>query len=297
MEFSLELPVRDGATRPDAVVAVAQAAERAGFSLLGYTDHPAPSGKWLGAGGHPTLDPFAALCFVAAVTSRVRLMTYLAVLPYRNPLLLAKSVATVDQLSAGRFTLVAGTGYLRSEFAALGASFEDRNARFDEAIDVLRSVYTDDDFRREGAEFNALGVCHDPKPVQLPHPPIWVGGSSRASRRRVARFGAGWAPLAVDPMAAGPVRTAPLAGDDRLASAIDELRGFLSDEGRDPMGVSIQLDGAVLMDQPTDALLERTAELAALGVTHLLVRPTDGPAGQMADQLEQFGHDVIQPSE
>jgi probable F420-dependent oxidoreductase len=293
LEFSLELPLRGTATEPSAIVQVAQAAERAGFALVGYTDHPAPSAKWLAAGGHPTLDPFAALGFVAAVTSRVRLMTYLAVLPYRNPMLLAKSVATVDRLSAGRFTLVAGTGYLRSEFAALGQPFEDRNARFDEAIEVLRTVYVDDDLRFEGRGFTAMGVAHDPKPVQLPHPPIWVGGGSRASRRRVARFGAGWAPLAVDPVTAGSVRTAPLGSDDVLAAAIDDLRRLLEAEGRAPDAVSIQLDGAVHLGAPADVLLERSAELAALGVTHLVVRPTAAEPGAIADELERVGEDVV----
>jgi probable F420-dependent oxidoreductase len=296
VEFSLELPLRGTATEPDAVVLVAQAAERAGFALLGYTDHPAPSAKWLAAGGHPTIDPFAGLCFVAAVTSRVRLMTYLAVLPYRNPLLLAKSIATVDRLSAGRFTLVAGTGYLRSEFAALGQPFDERNARFDEAIEVLRHVFVDEDYRFEGDGFAAKGVAHDPKPVQLPHPPIWVGGSSRASRQRVARFGDGWAPLAVDPLSAGAVRTAPLGSDELLAAAIAELHELLAAEGRDPSAVSIQLDGAVTLDRTADQILERSAALGALGVTHLVVRPTGAEPPAMAEELERFGAEVISRS-
>jgi probable F420-dependent oxidoreductase len=293
MEFSLELPVRDGAIDPEAVVALAQVAERAGFALIGYTDHPAPSAKWLQAGGHPTLDPFAALCFVASVTTRVRLMTYLAVLPYRNPLLTAKSIATVDRLSGGRFTLVAGSGYLRSEFAALGRSFDERNELFDEAIEVLRAVFVADDFRYEGRDFAALGVAYDPKPLQLPHPPIWVGGSSRLSRRRVARYGTGWAPLAVNESAAAAVRTAPLATDADLARAIDELRTLLDDEGRDPYGVSIQLDGALWLDKPADALVERAGELEALGVTHLVVHPSSDDPQRAVDDIEGFGRDVI----
>jgi len=293
MEFSLELPVRGGATEPAAATAIAQTAERAGFGMLGFTDHPAPSAKWLASGGHPTLDPFAALAFVAAVTTRVRLMTHLVVLPYRNPLLLAKSVATVDQLSGGRFTLVVGGGYLRSEFAALGRSFEERNALFDEAIDVLRSVFVDDDFRYEGRDFTALGVVHEPKPVQLPHPPIWVGGSSRISRERVARYGSGWAPLATNDAAARMVRTGALPTDDDLARAIDELRTLLQKEGRDPYGVSVQLDGAVTMEAAADETLQRAAELAAVGVTHVVARPPHGAPAQVVEALERFGEEVI----
>jgi probable F420-dependent oxidoreductase len=296
MQFSLELPLRAAAADPANVTALAQAAERAGFAMVGYTDHPAPSSKWLAAGGHPTLDPFAGLSFVAAVTARIGLMTYLAVLPYRNPLMLAKSVATVDRLSAGRFTLVAGTGYLRSEFAALGRSFEDRNDLFDEAVEVIRSVYVSEDFRYEGQGFSARGVAIDPKPVQIPHPPIWIGGSSRASRERVARYGSGWAPLAASEAAARTVRSAPLTTDADLARAIDDLRGLLQANQRDPATVSVQLDGALTMVAPAPEVLRRSVELERLGVSHALVRPPDGPVSRQVEELERFGSEVIAAS-
>jgi probable F420-dependent oxidoreductase len=293
VKFSMEMSVRGGAAEPDAIVAVARAAEAAGFEMLGYTDHPAPSKKWLSTGGHPTYDPFAALSFVAAVTARVRLMTYLAVLPYRNPFLLAKSVATIDRLSGGRFTLVTGTGYLRSEFAALGVGFDDRNDRFDEAIDVIRGVYLDDEFRYEGRDFEAHGVVHDPQPVQLPHPPIWIGGSSRASRRRVATYGDGWAPL----MATGPfakvVRTAEQGTVRELARNIDELRELLVAAGRDAASVSIQVDGAGAVDGPSDQVLERVAELEAVGVTHVVARPSAGPTAKVTEDIAAYGDNVI----
>ncbi|HUZ10257.1 MAG TPA: LLM class F420-dependent oxidoreductase [Acidimicrobiales bacterium] len=293
MKFSIEMSVRGEAAEPAAIVATARAAERAGFSMLGYTDHPAPSRKWLEGGGHSTFDPFAGLCFLAAVTERVGLMTYLAVLPYRNPLLLAKSVATVDRLSGGRFTMVAGTGYLRSEFSALGRSFENRNELFDEAVDVIRNVYRDREFVHEGRDFTARGVTYDPAPVQLPHPPIWIGGSSKASRKRVARFGDGWAPLMNSEAFAATVRSAPLVTLDDLARSVDDLRALLEAEGRDPLGISIQVDGLGSVDGPVDATLERAAALEALGVTHAVVRPPDGPTGQVVEAMEAFGSAVI----
>jgi probable F420-dependent oxidoreductase len=293
VRFSVEMSVRGEAAQPAAVVATAQAAERAGFDILGYTDHPAPSKKWLASGGHPTYDPFGALCFLAGVTTKIRLMTYLAVLPYRNPLLLAKSVATVDRLSGGRFTMVAGTGYLRSEFSALGSSFDDRNDLFEEAVAVIRRVYEDDEFVHSGEGFEARGVINDPSPVQLPHPPVWIGGSSRKSRQRVARYGDGWAPLLTNEGFAKVVRSAQMAGLDDLRRNIDELRTMLDAEGRDPMGVSIQLDGFGSVDQPSDAARQRVAELEAAGVTHLVVRPPAGPTGAVVDAFEAFGAEVI----
>ncbi len=98
-------------------------AETHGWDGFSFTEHPAPTAKWLSTGGHQSLDPFVALAHVAAVTSRLKLLTYLAVLPYRNPLSLAKSAATVDKLSNGRFILGVGTGYLKAENFALGVDF------------------------------------------------------------------------------------------------------------------------------------------------------------------------------
>src|SRR5206468_1337105 len=104
---------------------LAIAAERAGFHGFACTEHPAPTARWLRAGGHQTLDPFVALGHVAAVTTELRLLTHLAVLPYRNPLVLGKAAATVDRLSNGRFILGVGVGYLKAEFHAVGTDFEE----------------------------------------------------------------------------------------------------------------------------------------------------------------------------
>ena len=104
----------------EGVVRLARAAEAAGFDGYGFTDHPAPTQAWLDAGGHDALDPFVALGVVAAVTSTIRLIPNIVVLPYRNPFVVAKAAATLDSLSGGRFTLATGVGYLEGEYAALG---------------------------------------------------------------------------------------------------------------------------------------------------------------------------------
>lgn len=243
--------------------------------------------------GHPTYDPFGALCFLAAVTTDIRLMTYLAVLPYRSPVLLAKSVATVDRLSRGRFTLVVGTGYLRSEFSALGRSFDERNELFEEAITVLRGIYAGDEFRFEGVDFVARGVTVDPAPVQLPHPPIWIGGSSRTSRQRVARYGDGWSPLLTGPDFARTVRTGEMSSTEQVTDAIAELHALLRAEGREPQEVSIQLDGFGSTDMPADTAVQRALELQAAGVTHVVVRPPLGPTTHTLESIEYFGEQVI----
>lgn len=295
MELSLEMSVRGEAAEPAHIRAVARAAERVGFARLGYTDHPAPSAKWLRSGGHPTYDPFAALAHLAALTDRIGLMTYLAVLPYRNPFVLAKSVATVDRLSGGRLTLVAGTGYLRSEFAALGQDFAARNERFDEAVEVLRRVFVDDDLRLPGSDFEAHGVVCDPPPVQLPHPPIWVGGSSAAARERVARYGAGWAPLMPSPEFAKVVKSAPISSVAELADAVADLHRRVAAAGRDPASIEVQVQVPAfrLLADSEDRLLTHLGELADAGVTGIVAPAPDGSAAEVAEAVEALGSAVL----
>ena len=124
---------------------MATAAESAGFHGLGFTDHPAPSQRWLDSGGHDALDPFVAMGFAAARTTTLRLIPNIVVLPYRNPFIVAKAGATLDLLSGGRFTLAVGAGYLKGEYAALGVGHAKRNDLFDEALDVIKAVWTTDD--------------------------------------------------------------------------------------------------------------------------------------------------------
>src|SRR5207302_4541494 len=116
------------------------------------------SHQWLTAGGHDALDPFVALSVVAAVTDRIQLIPNIVVLPYRNPFIVAKAAATIDALSGGRFVLSVATGYLRSEYRALGVDFDRRNELFDEALEVLRGVWTTDEFSYEGSNFTAGAV-------------------------------------------------------------------------------------------------------------------------------------------
>ena len=147
MKFSVTYPLVSHPYNPElltkeSLIRFAQTAESAGFDAMGFTDHPAPTHRWLSAGGHDALDPFAALAFVAAVTDRVLLIPNIVVLPYRNPFVVAKSIATIAALSNQRFVLATGTGYLKGEYKALGVDFNERNELFEEAIEVLRGVWS-----------------------------------------------------------------------------------------------------------------------------------------------------------
>ena len=279
---------RTGLTR------LAQAAEAAGFDGLGFTDHPAPSHKWLTAGGHDALDPFVALAVVAAVTDRIRLIPNIVVLPYRNPFVVAKSAATLDALSEGRFVLSVATGYLRSEYRALGVDFEERNVLFDEALAVLRGVWAEDEFAFEGTHFTASGVTANPKPA---HVPIWIGGNSALTRRRVAAHGDGWNPFPAPAQLAKTSRTVPLEGLDDLAPMLEHLWRHVEEAGRDPASIDVAFttgqpgpaDGAF----DAGAHLEALDRMAALGVTWSSTTVPGDSLDHALEAIERYGADVI----
>lgn len=191
----MSAPLSPALVSGQAVSALARAAEGAGFDAAYITEHPAPSQRWREAGGHDALDPFVGLAVVASATTRLRLLTNLTVIPYRNPFLLAKAAATLDVLSDGRLILGAGVGYQKSEFAALGVDFELRNDLFDEYLEVLKLAWTGEPVTYDGSHVHARGVTAQPVPAQQPHPPIWLGGNSKLTRRRVAERAQGWMPM------------------------------------------------------------------------------------------------------
>ena len=300
MRFTVDYPIgAPGFDRrflePRTMTTFVTALESAGVDAVGFTEHPAPSKKWLDGGGHETFDPLTALAFCAASTSRIRLMTHLLVLPYRNPLLAAKQIATADVLSGGRLIVAAGAGYLRSEFAALGVDFDERNDLFDEALEVLRSVWRDDEIRFDGKHFTAVGQVVAPGPVQRPHPPIWIGGNSRIARMRAARSGDGWAPMGISDQMSRTTRTAAIETVDDLRAAIDELRRLAADAGRAPesLDVQVQWRAASRVDGDPDDALRMVARLAAAGVTWLVLNPPNVDVNHCIDAVISYADKVI----
>jgi probable F420-dependent oxidoreductase len=282
------------------VAAVAVAAERAGFSGFGFTDHPAPTQKWLENGGHDSLDPFVAMGFAAAHTTTLRLIPHVVVLPYRNPFVVAKAGATLDMLSGGRFTLAIGVGYLKREFAALGVDFDERGQLLEEALEVIRAVWTTDDMSFEGRHFTAKGITAHPRPLTDPHPPIWIGGNTGAARRRVAEFAAGWCPFRAPAMLAQTARTAVMESLDDLKAGIEDLHRRCEALGRDFSELDIMYANDVGgnpgdKDFDPDAYLEGIERLAALGVTWVQVQVPGDSLAHTVESIEQFGRLVIKP--
>jgi probable F420-dependent oxidoreductase len=269
-------------TDADSISSTALALESSGVDACHLTDHPYPPRAWLEAGGHRALDPLVTLSFAAAATARLRLHTNVFIAAYRNPLLAAHGIATLDALSGGRMILGLGMGYLRGEFAALGVDHRRRGALLDEAVAGMKQAWRSDVLW--------------PEPVSRPHPPIWFGGNSASTIRRVVASGQGWAPFPASKSTARHTRTAELAEPGDLKRAIGELRAAAEAAGRtDPIDVC-----CVPFSHPHDAgvfeparLVAEAAELAELGVTWLSVRlPAPSLAG-LLENIERFGAEVI----
>jgi probable F420-dependent oxidoreductase len=303
MYFTITHPMHRHPYHPElvsgpGVAAVAAAAEAAGFHGFGFTDHPAPTQRWLDAGGHDALDPFVAMGFAAARTTTLRLIPNIVVLPYRNPFVVAKSGATLDLLSGGRFTLAVGVGYLKREFAALGVDYDERTDLFDEALETIRAVWTTDNVSIEGRHFTARGITAHPRPVSQPHPPIWIGGNTAAARRRVVRHGDGWCPFPAPPELAQTARTAAIDSIERLGDGINDLRRRFDAAGRDWSAIDVvftNFDGGSpgRDDFNADAYLTGVEKLAALGVTWLHVGLPGDSLAHVHETIERFGSLVI----
>jgi probable F420-dependent oxidoreductase len=280
-----------------AIVRFATRAEELGFDGMGFTDHPAPSHRWLQAGGHDALDPFVALGVVAAVTERLHLVPNILVLPYRNPFLVAKAAATLDAVSDGRFVLAVATGYQRGEYRALGVDFEERNQLFDEALAVIKAVWTEDEVAYEGLHFTARDQTANPKPG---HVPIWIGGNSALSRRRVATSADGWSPFPAPAVLARTAKTPVLETVDDLKPMLDHLWRHVDEAGRDRSAIDISMQALGCAPPGDDAFdpeqhLDTLGTLAELGVTWTSI----GLPGQSLDSaleaLEQYATTVIAP--
>ena len=255
---------------------LAIAAERAGWNGFAFTEHPAPTAKWLATGGHQSLDPFVALSYVAAVTSQMKLLTYLAVLPYRNPAALAKAAVTVDKLSNGRFILGVGTGYLKAEFFALGVDFDERNTLFDEALDVLPRHWSGEPFDYDGTHFSCRGTIGRPRPVQIPIP-IWIGGNAKLTLRRVAERAQGWMPLSGPAEMFATVRSPGVSSVDDLVTRLDMLKQLAGDRFEE-LDIAVSYHEQGMFELPRDVERHRDAigRLTEIGATAIIVSgPTD----------------------
>jgi len=305
MRFTIEYPVAAGGYDPalltgDGMARVVRTLEDEGYDAVAFTEHPAPSLKWMESGGHHSVDLVAALAFCAARTERLGLMTYLMVLPYHNPFAAAKALTTLELVSGGRVTVVAGAGYLRSEYLAMGIDFEVRNEIFDEAIVVMRGAWEQVPFHHEGTHFTAKGVASLPRPPRPGGPPILIGGNSGIARRRAAA-NQGWSPLLMDPGAkSATVRTPPMATIEEFATRVREVRERAAEvQGADSVTtVQIQTphSGILKTGGSWEEHRDHLGRLADAGADSFVLQVPGEDVGRLEDLLAEYAREVLHRS-
>lgn len=282
---SLGLPVDRVGTDLCSAAAIADLStgyERFGFDAAYVTDHPAPDERWLRAGGHHAMEPTVVLAAAAMVTSHLLLHTNVYVLAYRNPFLAAKAIASLDVVTEGRLVLGVAAGYLRPEFAALGRSFVDRAALLDEALELLPRIWSGEVVEGEGIGWSARSARALPQPLQVPHPPIWVGGNSVAAIRRAVLHGQGWCPFPTPGDVGGALRTASICDLGDLRRRLERLERECDEAGRSdrPTTCFVPFTLADYLDDPVGGLaplVDEVAELDELGVDWVaLMAPGEG---------------------
>ncbi len=216
-------------------------------------------------------DPLIWLAFVAAATERLRLGTGVLVLPQRNPVVLAKELASLDRLSDGRLVLGVGVGWVREEAEAVGTSFEDRGRRADEYVRAMRALWTQGVASFEGEFVRFGGVVSEPRPVRPGGVPIVVGGHSVAAARRAGRLGDGFYPLGASP--------------ERFRALCEEMGKAAREAGRDPSSIEITCSG------PPD--LDTALAYRDRGVDRMVVFPPSGDLGRLRGRLERFADEVM----
>ena len=230
MKLGFGLPHTGTLASPEAIIRVAQRAEELGYDSLWVLDrflypeqpqsaYPATPDGSLPENFKTVLDPLHTLSFVAAHTSRIALGTSILVMGYRNPVLLAQSLTTIDVLSGGRLRVGLGQGWSKDEHDAAGVSLKDRAARGDEVIQVLKAMWAADPVEFQGKFFQVPKSIVQPKPVQKPHPPIYLAAYTPGAMKRVAKFADGWMPTGV------PI--------DAMTQMMEGIRGMAQEAGRD----------------------------------------------------------------
>jgi probable F420-dependent oxidoreductase len=309
MRYGFYLPTRGACATPEAIEVLLQRGEALGFDSVMIADHVAfpttiqskypytVSGAFPGQGD--ALEQLTLVTFAAAKTRRLRLVTSVMIVPYRNPVVTAKALATIDVLSKGRLTVGVGVGWLREEFEALAApDFDRRGAASDEYIRIYKTLWTRSPANFAGDFYRFDELRCEPLPVQKPHPPLWIGGHSKPALRRAARLGDGWHPVGANP--AVPLRPA------ELRASLDELSRLTEAEGRDPKALTISFKAPVYdttlategrarrpFSGSTGEIVDDIAIYARLGVSEFIFDFRSEHLPESVERMERFADTVM----
>ena len=314
MEYGLGIPTRGPLADRASIEAIATRAEALGFSWLAVPDHLivpraidsrypySDSGAFPGSESGECLEQFTLLAFLAAITTRARLLTSVTVVPHRGAIETAKLVSTIDNLSGGRFTFGIGAGWMEEEFEAIQAPpFAARGRVTDEIIEACRVLWSDGAPEHDGEFFRFSNITFLPRPVQRPGVPVWVGGESNAALRRAARIGDAWYPIHTNPR--HPLNTAA-----RFRDGVRRLHALAERHGRDPGGIGIavwsnsfdetrpeqRVDGAHhLLTGGADALVDDIGTLTDIGVAQVLLNFQRADLERSLESMQRFADDVM----
>ena len=307
--FGTSLPSRGEMASPEQLRGVAQRAEDLGYDHVWVSDHIvlpkkvesfypyAADGVATFKPDEPYYEPLAALNFIAGCTQRIRLGTHVLIIPYRNPVLTAKILSTLDVLSGGRVILGAGVGWMEEEFLAMGLdTYKERGAVTDEFLQLYKELWTKESPSFQGKYYQISDSGFEPKPVQKPHPPIWIGGHTGPAIRRAAKFGDGWMPIGLRPPA--------ILEPEELAGKIARLRKLTVEAGRPEDAVSLTFSTGVAFDDSAGSsrslMHGRPEQIAAdlrqyqdLGVSNFIIGFQGATVPEMQENMERFSREVM----
>jgi len=312
MEYGFYLPNSGAGAEPDALADIAKLGDRLGFYCMVMPDHILQpnqvnstypyslTGDILAAGQSGDgewPEQVTTLAYLAGVTERIRLVTSVMIIPYRNPILTAKMLSTLDMLSKGRLILGAGVGWMEEEFELLNTEpFAERGAVTNEYLRAFIELWTKDDPKFEGKYVNFSDITFLPKPVQKPYPPIWIGGQSKPAIRRAAQIGDCWHPV-------GAIPAAPLEPEE-LAENLVLLHQYAEKAGRDPATIQVSVK-APLYDAgdssgprrrfsgSPDEVRQDVQTYADVGVTHLIFDFRTADPHRTEDRMARFAEEVM----
>lgn len=305
-QFGLDVGIYGAQAKPETILGLALQAEETGFDSVWLADHVAfpvsfkseypysAQGEFPTRFADPLMEPIATMGVLVGATKRVRIGTAALIMPYRNPVLLARMLVTMDQFSGGRIILGAGVGWLAEEFAVLGTfDFKKRGRVTDEYLEIFKAVCAGGEVGYKGETYAFEPIHSIPGSVQRPHPPIMVGGLSDAALRRVVRHGNGW--LAVT------------AGAEKLAERIATLRRLAGETGRRFEDIALLYKVFLGIGEPkrsrfdarepgtgtVDEIIDDLKRVFDMGVTRVIVRYRGADAEQLRTQIDRFVTEIV----
>lgn len=311
MDFGFGIPMRGPLANIESISEIATSGEALGFNIVTVSDHVVvprniasiypynEDGSFAGKDTGECLEQLTTLMAIAAITKNLRLLTSVMVLPHRNPILAAKILATIDVLSNGRLNLGCGVGWMKEEFEALSApSFEERGSVGSEYIQIFKELWTKENPTFNGMYASFSNISFLPKPIQTPHPPIWVGGESSPALRRAAELGDCWYPIGTNPKF-------PLGSAELLKKRIDRLHRYAESNNRDPETIDLAYSANWFNITSQDMasrtrwfeggsgqIQEDIEQLNSLGVNHLILSFTGDSASEITDNMSKFMSEI-----